>query len=292
LLTYTCTFECDHCFLYSSPSAGGTFTIGQIRRVLAEANRLGSISEVYFEGGEPFMFYPLLIEGIRAAHQMGFEVGVVTNAYGALTAEDATLWLRPLAEAGLDTLSVSDDSFHYGDKENTSAKAALEAAGRLGLPASSIAIVEPDSPEKKTCPEKGRPVEGGKVMFRGRAAEKLTAGLPRKPAAELVVCPYEDLDSPSRVHVDAYGNVHLCQGLIMGNMWQTPLADLVKRYDPARHPICGPLIQGGPARLAAYYDIEPEDEYVEECHFCYSLRSLLRTRFLEYLAPAQVYGLD
>ena len=39
LLTYTCNFECDHCFLYCSPRAEGTFTLEQIREVIEEAGK-------------------------------------------------------------------------------------------------------------------------------------------------------------------------------------------------------------------------------------------------------------
>ena len=47
------------------------------------------------------------------------------------------------------------------------------------------------------------------------------------------------------MHVDAYGNVQVCQGISIGNMWQTPLSELVRDYDAARHPIVGPLLTGG-----------------------------------------------
>ena len=112
LLTYKCNLECDHCFLFSSPYAEGTMTLPQIRRVLEESQRIGSVEWIYFEGGEPFLFYPSMLEGVRLARSMGFEVGIVTNAYGAISEEDAELWLRPLAELGVAYLSISDDSFH------------------------------------------------------------------------------------------------------------------------------------------------------------------------------------
>ena len=43
LLTYTCNMECEHCFVYSSPNAKGTFTLDQIRKVLNEAAKIGTI---------------------------------------------------------------------------------------------------------------------------------------------------------------------------------------------------------------------------------------------------------
>lgn len=42
----------------------------------------------------------------------------------------------------------------------------------------------------------------------------------------------------------------ICQGISIGNMWMTPLSEIVSSYRPDSHPICGPLIRGGPAQLA------------------------------------------
>jgi hypothetical protein len=293
LLTYTCNFECDHCFLYCGPHAEGTFTLEQIRAVLDEAQRTGSVNFVYFEGGEPFLYYPLMVEGIRMAGERGFETGIVTNCYWATSEEDAGLWLRPLAALELADLSVSDDAFHHGDEGGGPAVRALRAARRLNMPSDSICIEQPsvETGLDKTQ-EPGRPVIGGGAMFRGRAAEKLVKGLPRRPWEELKHCPHESLRDPGRVHLDPFGHVHLCQGLSMGNMWERPLATLIRDYDPDSHPICGPLLEGGPALLAKQHDVEHEEEYVDECHFCYLVRLALIDRYPQYLAPRQVYGLE
>jgi len=276
LLTYRCTHQCDHCFLHSGPGAPGTFTLDQVKRTLAEAVRIGTVKRVYYEGGEPFLYYPLLLESLRAARERGFEVGVVTNAYWAETEEDAEIWLRPFAEIGVADLSVSDDPLHHGEGEESPARRALRAAERLGIPAGAIRTP--------------RPEQGEGVRFRGRAADKLISGLPRRRASDFVECPDEDLADPGRVHVDAYGNVHLCQGILMGNMWRTPLSELVRSYHPTRHPVLGPLHRGGPAALAEEYGLSPEPDYVSACHLCYRIREALLDRFPEELGPAQVYG--
>ncbi|MEW5993589.1 MAG: hypothetical protein AB1744_04245, partial [Candidatus Zixiibacteriota bacterium] len=139
---------------------------------------------------------------------------------------------------------------------------------------------------------KGTSVIGGGALFKGRAVEKLIEGLPLRQWTELGSCEHEELEKPRRVHIDSYGHVHLCQGLSMGNMWETPLSQLVKEYEPHSHPIVGPLLRGGPAELARVYDVTHEEAYVDECHFCFTLRKALIDRFPEYLAPRQVYGLE
>jgi hypothetical protein len=292
LLTYQCTFECDHCFLYSGPFAEGTMTLPQIRCVLDESRKIGSVKWIYFEGGEPFLYYPLLLEGVKLARNMGFQVGIVTNAYWAISEEDAELWLRPLHELGLDYLSISDDLFHYKEKDDNSAKRALTAAHKLGMQTSPICI---QKPFVEALPgqgqDKGTPVIGGGAMFKGRAVEKLTIGLPRRPWHTLIQCPHEELQSPSRVHVDPHGHIHACQGISIGNMWQSPLSEIIHGYKVDSHPICAPITKGGPAALAKQYDVDHEEEYIDECHFCYLVRRALIDRFPTYLAPRQVYGL-
>jgi hypothetical protein len=293
LLSYRCDSECDHCFVYSSPNAKGTFTASQIRKVLKELDKIETIEWIYFEGGEPFLFYPLMYEGIKMAHGMGFKTGLVTNAYWATSEDDAELWLKPLHDLGLSHISISDDAFHYGDNKASPAKYALDAARKLGMSSGSIAIENPTvegNMDKKQA--KGKPVIGGGVMFRGRAVEKLVEGLPRRAWEEFTECPYEDLRNPKRVHLDAYGNIHLCQGLSMGNMWDVPLSKIVKQYDADSHPICNPLVNGGPARLSKEYDVPHEAGYVDACHICYLVRRALIDRFPQCLAPRLVYGLQ
>jgi len=292
LTTYACNFECEHCFLYSSPSSRGTFTADQIRSVLDEAVRIGTIDMVFFEGGEPFLYYPLVLEGIDLARSRGIKTGIVTNAYWATSAEDAELWLRPLQERGVTTISISDDSLHYGDSPGVHAQRVSAAAQKLGMTAKNMCTERPTVQARGDGPqEKGQPLIGGGVKFRGRAVEKLAAGLPKRPWDSLTRCPHETLDDPKRFHVDYYGHVHLCQGLSMGNLWQTPLSQLVRNYDPQSHPIAGPMLRGGPAQLAREHDLPHEEQYIDECHMCYCLRLALMERFPQYLAPRQVYGL-
>jgi len=291
LLTYKCVYECDHCFVYSSPNAEGTFTLAGLKNVIDEAVKIGTIEWIYFEGGEPTLYYPLLIEGIKYAAGLGFKTGVVTNAHFASSEEDAILWLKPFAELNIQDLSISNDTFHSDNPECSPAALAIKAAKKLGINTGSISIDEPYVVCADDSRKQGKPVIGGGVMFRGRAAEKLTEGLPRKDWNEFDNCPWEDFTDPERVHVDAYGNVHLCQGISMGNMLETPLNELFKNYNPLNHPVAKYLIKGGPAELVKEYGVEHLEEYVDACHLCFDIRKKMLNKRLLLLSPPQVYGL-
>jgi MoaA/NifB/PqqE/SkfB family radical SAM enzyme len=294
LLTYECNMECDHCFVYSAPRAKGTFTIDQIQAVLDEADRIGTVEWIYVEGGEPFLYYPIMAEGIRMASERGYRTGTVTNSYWATSEADAELWLGPLRDLGIGDVSISDDAFHH-EEDDPRPDTARSAAERLGLKHGTITIDEPRSvcEDESDRPEgpKGEPIVEGGACLRGRAADKLTDGLPKRPWVDLDECPGETLDLPTRVHVDAFGWVHICQGLVMGNMWDVPLSELIDDYDGGDHPICGPLLEGGPALLAERYGVRREDGYISACHLCYEARKALLDRFPDHLAPPQIYGL-
>ncbi len=291
ILTYACNFQCDHCFLYCHPLARGTFTIQQIKDALTEFKKTGSITSVGFEGGEPFLFYPVLCESVRMASQKGLDTSIQTNCFWATTKEDAILWLAPLKSCGLSALDVSDDGFHHGDKNGNHAGHAMAAAQELGITVDSICITPPEV--ESSCEQiKGAPIYLGGPKLRGRAVDTLTRGLPTRSCKEFTQCPYEDFNDPGRVHVDPFGNVHLCQGISMGNYWETPFSALVKAYVPETHPIAGPILKGGPLELANTYDIPHASEYVDACHMCSNLCLKLIDRFPQYLTPRQVYGLE
>ena len=173
LLTYQCTSECDHLFLLCSPGREGTFTIGQLRESLREIKRIKTVDTVYFEGGEPFLFYSVLLAGLRMVYDAGLQSGIVTNGYWATSPEDAEQWLRPMLDLGVADFSVSDDEFHSTKGKESSGAIAYRVAKKLGLPCAKICIKPPIvSPDSDCSSAKGHPVTGGGVLFKGRAAEK------------------------------------------------------------------------------------------------------------------------
>jgi len=286
LLTYECNFECDHCFVWSGPFRTGTLTVPKLTDVLIQARDAATVEWIYFEGGEPFLYHALLRFGVRRAAEMGFKVGIVSNGYWAATPEDAKEWLHDLA-GFVDDLSVSCDRFHGDDEQVRHVQCVEQAAQELGIPFGTIEIAGEDEAQRAI----GQLPEGESgVMYRGRAAVKLAPGAQKRPASGLTECPYEDLREPGRVHLDPFGNLHICQGIVMGNLFGTPLGELCEMWDPQAHPITAPLLAGGPVELARRYAVATAEEYADACHLCYETRAALRSRFPSQLGPAQMYG--
>jgi hypothetical protein len=224
----------------------------------------------------------------EAAADSGFKVGLVSNAYWATEVRDALEWLRPLAGLVRD-LSISSDLFHHSDEMDRTAKNAAEAAAQLGIPVGTISIAQPTTEGAESVV--GQLPQGEfAVQFRGRAAEQLVEGVPLLPWESFTECPCEDFRDPGRVHLDPLGNVHICQGIVMGNVFISTLKEMCEAYDPENHPVIGPLLAGGPAELVRQYDVPHGASYADACHLCYEARRVLRDRFPDTLTPDQMYG--
>jgi MoaA/NifB/PqqE/SkfB family radical SAM enzyme len=287
LLTYQCTLECEHCFAWGSPWQGGTMSLQTVRHILNEARDVGTVKRIYFEGGEPFLYYATMLRGIIEANAMGFEVGIVTNSYWATTVEDAVEWLRPVAGL-IQDLSVSSDIYHWNERLSQQAQNARAAAEQLGIPLGFLSIAQPEDADAA-----GKHPEGGSIMYRGRAAEKLVERATLHPWEGFTTCPYENLRDPGRVHPDPLGFLHICQGISVGNLRQTSLRDICATYDPDAHPIVGPLLVGGPVELVRRYGVPHKGAYADACHLCYEARKAMRAqgaRLPDALAPDQMYG--
>ncbi len=277
LLTYKCIFECDHCFLYSSPGSKGTFTVQQLKDVLDEAKKIDTVRWVYFEGGEPFLYYPIMLEGVKLARDRGFSVGIVTNSYWATSIKDAMVWLKPLADMEISDFSVSDDSYHFEDDKDNPSRVARLAAKNLEIPITTL-----------TCADDF----GEELYCRGRAAEKLIAGREMMHWEQFDKCPAEDFVNIGRIHLDPFGNMFICQGISIGNFIETPFSKLVQNYDPTSHPIGKILLDQGPAGLVRAYSLAVGEYFVDACHLCYKARIELLEKYPQYLCPKQVYGIQ
>jgi len=288
LLTYQCTFECDHCFVWGGPLQTGTMTLDTVEHILDEAETLGTIEWIYFEGGEAFLYYAILKTGVLRAKERGFKVGIVTNAYWANSENDALEWLRPIA-GSLDDLSISSDGYHGSGDGYGNTEIARAAARQLGIPVDFISIAEPEAPGVSGAAG-ALPAGESAVLYRGRAAELLASRVPSIPWQQFDVCPWEDLRHPERVHVDPFGHMHICQGISIGNLLERPLTELLAAFHPDEHPVIGPLLDGGPAELVRRYELAHEDGYADHCHLCYESRRVLRSRFPDELTPDQMYG--
>jgi hypothetical protein len=272
LITYGCSAECAHCFVWGSPDRTAAMTANQVDGFLDEIAALDQITDVCADGGEAFEEYDVFLHFLRRATVLGLSASALTNASWVESREQAAERIAELMSAGLGNLGISTDQWHQEHVPVERVDLLLEVCEEAGLGTARMEST----------------LEG--VMFRGRAAEKLAADMPTRPPESFTECPHESLGAPGRVHLDCHGFLHLCQGLTLG---PGPMADAIARFDPQTHPIVRPLLEGGPhalGRLAAERGFELAPGYVDACHLCYRAREFLRPEFPDLLAPDEMYG--
>ena len=79
----------------------------------------------------------------------------------------------------------------------------------LGIDQGVFTVAQPEDADPATG--KAPDDEIG-IMYKGRAAKNLAHRAGSVPWDTFSECPHEDLADPGRVHVDPYGNLHVCQG--------------------------------------------------------------------------------
>ncbi|MEM3789023.1 MAG: radical SAM protein [Candidatus Bathyarchaeia archaeon] len=185
LLTYRCDLECDHCFVWGSPNSKGVFTLEQIRKILREVKKQGTVDYIAIEGGEPFLYYPIMVKAAEEAVNLGLRVEILSNCYWATCVEDAVEWRIPIAKAKNVELTLSSDPYHGEAWEIKEVKNAVKVAKALDIKTKKLAVKCPHA--KTPCPTEieGVKVEICELMYKGRAYSKLAEKASKKSWREL-----------------------------------------------------------------------------------------------------------
>lgn len=106
-LTYSCCFNCAHCYNYwrKSKSKTNAMSSNQLDEILNELARNG-IMHVVFTGGEPLLNYDLLLKGMRKMNREGITV----SCNSSLAINNSVEQLKVLRGAGLEHILTSLNS--------------------------------------------------------------------------------------------------------------------------------------------------------------------------------------
>ena len=264
-------------------------TLAQLTQVIDEAAACG-VETVYFEGGEPTLAYPVVLAAAKHARERGLEWGMVSNCFWATSPEDARLWLEPFVELGISDLSLSSYAYFVEDADEDRLRNAV--AGGPG----------PRPADGRARGRRGRlPRRAGALPRRGRRRDHVQGqgGRRARPrpsgaaARDARLLPLRGLRRPRpRPHrlrrraADLPGRQR--RQRLRGPAASRPCSTrtiLLRGPSSARS---APAARG---RSRGEYGHTPARElYADECHLCYEVRSALRARVPEVLAPAQCYG--
>lgn len=241
LLTKECKLKCKHCFLGEAKNI--TFAKSTLKQTFQQFREIGC-TYVAITGGEPFLNYDLLEETVRLAGEGEMRCSINTSAYWgqALRMDERLAHLKNL---GLTRLKLSTDSYHQEDVPIEVFSKSVALALDADIPV-EVTVCYTDIFEQLRTIGYLQDRFGDKIqMFRqqvgnyGRATEEMAVKSGECLSRDQWFC--RELKSPV---IFPNGDVYTCCGppisedlfphdenpYILGNLFISPLSDLVKKY--------------------------------------------------------------
>ena len=311
LITFRCPSMCEHCAYNAGPEQVGHIDLNDAERWLTELVETPRFEWLTLHGGEPFLYMDEMKEILRMAKELDIpKRGAITNSYWAETPQIARETLKSLSDSGLNRITFSVDGFHQQYIDINNVKFGIEAAISVGIDKVWVDSYYLESLDSQNMYDRltkstlgavkginGVEYSMYQVDFEGRGARSLPRYAPMSsmiPSGKCVL-PYwlgGDLRNPEVIEIDFEGNITLCPGLCIGNANTNSLSKILTRYTLTEHPIVRILAEEGPIglhKLAKQLGLQPDLNFVNECHLCFEMRKLLHDHYPDSLSPRICY---
>lgn len=279
-----CNISCRHCAPECGPTAKQPWDVPLFAQCIRDAARIPQLARsVHFAGGEPFLYYPQMVELMGCARDAGFASSIVTNGFWGVKPARALEMVRRLVDLGLRRVELSTDVFHQefiGPERIAQTIRVLKAAGVR-------VVLRVVTTRKHTLDETMRlfsvddldqlEIVGSPVVAVGRAAYQVPAEERYLSDQGLVgACA-----SLLNLTVRGDGNVSPCCAgaeqtpcLSLGNIREAPLDEIVRHAE--WKVLVQKLVHQGPASFlpileAAGLSHKVKPQYTNICHACCEL---------------------
>ena len=299
LATYHCTGKCEHCSVGDKLNQSGMTKVDpkRAKEALEGLQKLFSIQSVMIFGGEPLLYPETTAAILQAAAACGIpNRQLITNGYFTKNIAKIQAVAKKIVDAQVTEILLSVDAFHEAtipsDTVVNFADAILdtgfqeiylhpcwlenkEAENEYNLLTSSILARFDDLGLEVT--------DGNEVFPIGYAKQNLkeyfTKGAYERNLSCGAAAYTEKLDDVHTISINPNGEVEVCNGFIIGNIYREPIEKIVERYDPNKDRIMHALLSGGINGLVQYAENKglqvDWDEYYSACDVCMSIREKL-----------------
>ena len=133
VMTEQCPVGCSHCLASSTMQVPDLPSLEAHLTWITKVSRVDRCKAIAITGGEPFLYFPRLLQVVDGCRTRGLRATVVTSAYWATSGEIAAGRLRALAHAGLTGITVSTDEYHEESIPLVNVSRVLHAAKECGV---------------------------------------------------------------------------------------------------------------------------------------------------------------
>lgn len=311
LFTYRCTIACKHCLFNCSPwqpDVCVSLEDGvEFLRQLRATDRV-----IHIAGGEPMMYYPQMLAICQVANKEGnaphfFE----TNASWCVDDDVTRRRYEELKQAGLLGVLISADPYHQvfvsPESRHRAYRWAVEIFGRENVAAAELSLERLSELRGigRDDERLGEYSRNHAPRLVGRAGNVLAGFYPDRPLEALAEdalwhggpagenCRSEfDSDEMWEIHIDPYGNIQTCCGIIVGDARERPLLEWMERGFHTDNELVRMVYERGPyayLELAIQHGYQPREGYPQKCNLCWEARKFLRPYFPDTFGPAEIY---
>lgn len=313
LFTYRCTIACKHCLFNCSPRQPEVYASledgVEFLRQLRTTDRV-----IHIAGGEPMVFYDQMLNICRAAKEEEVAPHFFETNASWCTDDDITRGrYEELKKAGIIGVLISADPYHQTfvppERRLRAYQWAVEIYGKENVAAGDLSIEDLYRLRKIGRDETLLAEHSQKHPPRlvGRAGNELARFIPDRPVEELVndtlwhggtagdkSCKMEfDPDEMWEIHIDPYGNIQTCCGIILENAHEITLPELIEKGFYTENELVKIVYEQGPfglLELAVERGYHHRSGYPQKCYLCWDVRKFLRPYFPETFGPAEIYA--
>jgi hypothetical protein len=317
ILSYRCHSACKHCLYNCGPGwEKEPMSLQTLQEALEAVTTWPSPPQIHFTGGEPFLHFPLLLEAVRLASELGITNYAETSASWCTDKMEAVKRFETLKREGLQAVLISCSPFHA---ERIPPVRTLEAVGAAleVFGSDQVIVYLPDFLRVIQAFDLERPTplsryeeefgadgarrilwQGYSIISGGRSGYELGHFTSRhEPRAFAGTDCAVDILYAHHSHFDLYGNFisGFCGGLTVGDWHQLP--QLLVDFSEGRYPpLIEILVERGPYGLCElaedrYVYSQLPEGYAGKCHLCVDVRRhLFETGDFPELRPPGFYA--
>jgi hypothetical protein len=129
-----CNISCRHCAPECGPAVRQPWDVPLLERCITEAARIPNLRKtIHFAGGEPFLYFPQMLELAQHGHRHRFSSSIVTNGFWGVNKIRAASMIAKLVEHGLRRVELSVDHFHLEFLPVRTIRQSLEVLRQAGV---------------------------------------------------------------------------------------------------------------------------------------------------------------
>lgn len=312
ITTYNCNLECKHCF-FDTKGKPAYMQPALIDRCLKDFDIPKSMYWQHLSGGEIFLQPQKVIDITRTIRKyFSGNIGLSTNGIIGSNTPIAHQVFQQLKAHNIGGMAVSSDYYHQQQMKLEPVENTLALIKEYKMDQHTFLMGGIHSDDTRLAeeinswtydlwttldPENNIPRAPALIRSIGRGAsinKPKKKRTPKGPCNNINEClGKRGPMNPAMVWIDPYGNVMICYGIVIGNIYNTPLKKIISDYSIEYHPMLKILAIEGPDGLRSFAEKEFPGQipkvYYDSCDVCYQSRKVLKRNYPEIFSPDECY---